>query len=464
MVTSLRFLLTGSLTLAFAACGPAYEVPERYEFNSRFTPDQSSVAYSGQALRQTLIEDLKAHIGGLTDRIDSQAFAPQPGDVQEELQFFYAFSQDAATGVAPRLNPAPGRLQASYADFGANANLQSKIAGNDPEGQHQDWSTGFVGWPGASSPEGLVLDWFAQLDAAAVARMNGEIPTDPSGAAISKVYLTAQGQDLQQLIQKFLGAAVAFSQGTDDYLDDDLEGKGLNASNLTADGSNPYTPLEHHWDEAFGYFGAARDFGDRSDAEVAAAAAFDTDGDGKIDLRTEYTFGHAANASKRDDGSAASAPTDFSGEAFDAFLTGRAIIATAEGELDEQRRRDLLAQRDLAVLAWEKAIAASVVHYVNEVLVDMGKFGTAEYSFADHAKHWSELKGFALAFQFNPRSPMTDAQFATLHEKLGTAPALPGAANVDAYKAGLLEVKQLFKTAYGFADANLGDAGGAGGW
>ena len=70
-------------------------------------------------------------------------------------------------------------------------------------------------------------------------------------------------------------------------------------------------------------------------------------------------------------------------------------------ELDELKKH-----RDAAVLGWEKAIAATALHYINDVLKDMAKFGASDYSVLDHVKHWSELKGFALTLQFNPRSPV----------------------------------------------------------
>ena len=118
------------------------------------------------------------------------------------------------------------------------------------------------------------------------------------------------------------------------------------------------------------------------------------------------------------------------------------------------------------MLAWEKAIAASVVHYINAVLADKALMDTEAYSFADHAKHWSEGKGFALAFQFNPRSPLSDADFATLHSLLGEAPALESADAEAraAYADGLRAARQLLGETYGFAAENLGDSNGDGGW
>ena len=171
-------------------------------------------------------------------------------------------------------------------------------------------------------------------------------------------------------------------------------------------------------------------------------------------------------------GSASSATTDFAGEAFLAFVTGRAIISEADGALSEDELADLREQRDIAVQAWEKAIAASAVHYINECLQDIALFNSTVEDeaksdlFHNYAKHWSELKGFALSFQFNRHSPMTDEQFAMLHEKIGITPVLYTAepSNIAAYKAALLEARDILKAAYGFDDANMGDENGQNGW
>ena len=109
-------------------------------------------------------------------------------------------------------------------------------------------------------------------------------------------------------------------------------------------------------------------------------------------------------------------------------------------------------------------MAATAVHYINEVLQDMATFGTEEYSFADHAKHWSELKGYALGLQFNPRSPLDEEAFTALHASIGQAPALPGHEEVEAYRGGLLSARQALGDAYGFSAEDLGDDDGLNGW
>ena len=383
-----------------------------------------------------------------------------------ELDFFFTFDGASAGQVPMLLSTEPAAEQQVYGDISTSANLVGKLAGNDPTGQHKDWSVELVGWddPSVTTPESLVRHWFDRIDAAAVARMSGDIPLDPTGRPIPAVYLTPEGQDLQQLLEKFFHGAIALSQGADDYLDDDLAGKGLNADNTVADDADPYTALEHAWDEGFAYFGASHFYGDMSDADIIDIGLIDADNSGSIDLSSEYCFGVSVAAAKRDAG--AIAATDFTDQAWTGFYSGRALLAASTGELTQAEMDELKGYRDQAVDAWEDAIAATVVHYINDTLQDMDRFDTASYDFASHAKHWSELKGYGLAMQFNPRSPLSDSDFATFHALVGQQPVLPGAApsEIAAYRDDLNAAKLLLGTAYGFDAANLGDDDGLNGW
>ena len=467
----LKYLTTTLLMSAFLVtlgCDPTQQPDNdptpgaiRYVFSR---DGESTVSKSGQMMRQLLILGLKHHIGTLTDRIDIESEEMAAGKIKEELLFFYDYDSIAGEGVThPVLNDTddttPPALQATYNDI-STKNLKDKIAGNDTTGQYKEWVTEFIGFTlnnSPTTPEELVLHWFDTLDSLAVDRANGTLPQDPSGAAITHVFVTAQGLDLQQLLQKFLMGAVSFSQAADDYLDYDIDGKGLNTSNAPDEGK-PYSALEHSWDEGFGYFGAAIDYSAYSDDEIAGKGGrnewskgyHDSDKDGKIDLTREMNFGHSQNAAKRDRGNSG---TDLTKEAFDAFLAGRQIIHDANQEvLPVEQLTALRAEADKAVLAWEKAIGATVIHYIKDVLGDMN---AVDYDFYGHAKHWSELKGFALSLQFNPRSPLTSDQFIQLHATIGEKPVLPEQDGFDAYKTSLQEASDLLQTAYEFTDANI---------
>ncbi len=446
------------------------DTPTTYAFDSTFT-DGSSVSYSGQTMRQVLVNDLKAELGAISGQIDDQSYAPDTeGQVVARLDFFFRFDSDANGEESIRFFSA-SPAQMTYAEVSTGKDLVGKLAGNDDVTDHKDWDGGdFSGWSDTAltthggsldSPEQFVLALFETLEAQALDRVNGNIPTSPEGTPLP-AHVTPEGWDIQQLAQKFIEMGVGYSQGTDDYLDDDVDGKGLLASNAQ-DGDNAYSALQHAWDEGFGYYGASRDFGTRAKSDVAADAAFDSNGDGAIDFKSEYTFQPALNTAKRDLG--ANVATDYVAMAFNGFLEGRAIIAAAGDTLTDDELTRLKSARDRVVTAWGATYGMTIVHYINEVLIDMNAIGTDAYSFTDHAKHWSELKGFALGLQFDPRSAMRD-HFGHLHGLIGDRPALSSDTTeaLAAYRAKLIEARTLLGAQYGFDTANLGDADGENGW
>jgi hypothetical protein len=129
-----------------------------------------------------------------------------------------------------------------------------------------------------------------------------------------------------------------------------------------------------------------------------------------------------------------------------AFLQGRYLISQ-QADVEEIHE-----QAHIAVLTWEKALAATAVHYINDTLADQAALGSDDYSFDDHATHWSELKGFCLGFQFNPHSPLTDDDFAELHSLIGDAPLLLGASEdeLSDYEEALLAARTLLQEVYEF--------------
>ena len=435
-----------------------------YDFESKAMPGESSVSYSGQIARQLLISDLFKVIGA--ELSDATTFDTNGTFVNREAvlnalnSYFDVADYDVASQRTLLTTTSPSGQTMLSEISSSSKNLVGKIAGNDATGQHKDWNSEFAGWgaKGSTTPEGLVRTFFDMLAENAQIQLDGTVRQDPFGNDITNISLTSDGRDLRQLIQKFLSMSVSFSQGVDDYLDNDVDGKGLLSDHT--DTEKAYTSLEHQFDEGFGYFGAARDYLDYSDEEVATKGGrddwqlyHDTNGDGSIDFNSEYNFGHSANASKRDRG--ATVANDFSKEAMDAFLQGRKLLNDTAGvALTDAQKTELYGYRDTAVLTWEKAIAATVVHYINDVDADLEKISTDDFSYSTLAKHWSEMKGFALGLQFNKNTPLNDADFITVHTMMGDMPVLTGGAEVSAYRANLLIARDLLQAAYAFDAEN----------
>jgi len=451
MLSTLLFIIVAGCGDKSTDTSDSTTVGDQFDSGIYYFLDDSgnnTVSHTGQTFRHLLISDVQFYVSSLNDRVNSEVFVPN--QVQNDLLFYMETIKDIDVSIVPHGFSAGSYalLQENYGDISSGKNLFEKLAGNDSSTDHTDWSEEFMGWTqeGVSSPESLVRTWIQELDEQAV---NWTVLSTQTPA----VYISSDGKDYAQLLQKFLWGALAFSQGTDDYLDDDIDGKGLLSSHLIEEGA-VYSSLEHAWDEGFGYFGAAQDYGTWSDEEVDAHVYLDRDGDGQIDVTKEVNWAHSRNASKRDLGS--QVEVDFSGTAWDAFWNGRRMLRDTAGEdLSAAELNILREYRDQAVESWEMAIVSTVVHYVNETVQDV----QSEADLTELAKHWSEAKGFALSLQFNPRSRISTAEFIRLHELLGQHPQ-----RTEEYIDVLLEARDLLGQVYEIEEANLGGDNGQNGW
>ncbi len=440
-----------------------------YDFPSKFVDGESAVSYSGQTARHLLINDLNTLINtqiGDLESFDTAGTFTTRDDVMEALLSYFDVPDYDVLSQRPLLTTLSVDTKQSTLNeiSSSNKNLVGKIAGNDPVGQHQDWNNGdFAGWgeTGSTTPEMLTRTFFSMLADNADSQLQGIVRQDPFGNDITKIYITDDGRDLKQLIQKFLLMAVAYSQAADDYLDaDDSEEQKKGLLSDHTDTSNNYTPLEHQFDEGFGYFGAAKNYLSFTDEELAQKAGRDgwqgfndQDEDGEIDFKSEYNFGQSTNAAKRDRG--ATVAIDLTADAMNAFLAGRKLLNdTAGTALTEDQMTELLGHRDTALLAWEKSISATVVHYINDTIADLETVGTENLNYADLTKHWSEMKAFALGLQFNRLSPLSKEDFVQVHTLMADKPVLVQA-DIPAYIANLLAARDILEAAYAFDADNV---------
>ena len=122
-----------------------------------------------------------------------------------------------------------------------------------------------------------------------------------------------------------------------------------------------------------------------------------------------------------------------------------------------------------AALTWEKCIAATAIHYVNDVTADIAEFSNGNYAdvsnFTNLGKHWSELKGFALSLQFSPFSPFRDTDVTSVDlndleavlSSIGNAPVLATDTQeaIDAYIQALASARDTLQLAYSFDAENV---------
>ena len=411
-----------ALSVLFQACSsdsttdPDSEsmVPQTYEFYD--ADENSTVAYSGQVLRNLIITDIKSLVSSDPSLLVG---------MYENPDAYQTLSITSGTGSFPT-------VQSTYGDISSSAYISNKIAlVGDDYGIDDVTVYGYN-----MEPDALVRAWM--------------------DAAVSGAY-SSDGIDIGQMLQKSLMGLVSYYQGTSKYL-----GLLFDKDNDTASDPNNgkyYTDMEHFWDESFGYFGASADYNLRTDTDVASTAYNDSNGDGEIDFLTENCTGLSINAAKRDNGS--SNEYDFTGTIMGAYLEGRHLISNGGSNTEIE------AQRTIIVNTWEKLLAANAIHYINDTIGDIGDGSawagtetaacTADTELCqNYTKHWSEMRGFAVGLHYNSFKLISDTDLANVYDLMGTAPVWIGDEDADVmqFKADLLAARDILQAAYGF-DADV---------
>jgi hypothetical protein len=375
----LNSMLIFSSILIFQGCSEDEETPtgpdevtapDSYQFGSRFDGDGvSSVSYSGQTVRNVLIGDIKSTIANTGSGTATTA---------EALVALYTNSSETAT----LLNDAT----IAYQDI-SDKNLSGKIATDMGD---------VIGY--GMLPDDLIRSWFDAVEA-------------------GNYDQTSTGIHIDQMVGKGLLGMVSYYQATSVYFDKVNDSTEDNS--VASDGTDPYTDMEHHFDEAFGYYGAAIGYKNMTESERQSSGSATT----AAEYTTLVNFDWAKYASKRSNVTGCSQSTGLDDSIMDAFLLGRAHIS-AESPLS-----DIQEQMDNVMTGWETVVAANVIHYAREVH-ELMVSGDATFNCQTHApdtgnscgKLWSEMAPFAMALQFNENSPLTTDDLTELQSVIGDAP------------------------------------------
>ncbi len=184
----------------------------------------------------------------------------------------------------------------------------------------------------------------------------------------TKSYLVgADGLDHAQLIEKGLMGACLYYQATSVYMGE-IKMSGDNTTVEPGEG----TEMEHHWDEAFGYFGAPTDFPVTTDGVVFWANYAD---------QREAVLGNSQAI-------------------MDALLKGRAAISADRLELRDEAITEARKQ-------WELISVTSALHYLNASVEKIDDV-------ALRAHGVSEAIGFIYALQFNESKVITNSEVAEI--------------------------------------------------
>ncbi len=328
--------------------------------------ETNSVKYTGQMARQVLHDSLKALV--------------KTGDLNKMMAYYNG--EDGLEIIAPKSKDGFPIKQTMVSEIGSG-NLSGKM-----------YKGAIAGWGGLTGPE--TIEHMMKK----ASEVEGGFDPDT-------------GFDYTQLISKFAMGAVFYNQAVNNYLGKKMEIGQKPNSEPYKEGSY-YTGKEHSWDEAFGYWGSAAHAltlsaeDNYNVAKKKDLASADHNGDGVVDLYSEMTYAHAYYASSYDKGG----KTNYLATINQAFIDGRIVIRDAGGRnLNFAERTEMLAARDTIRENWQKVIAESVFKYAGSTYKDlvaletiMDANGDTSEAFRKYAKHWGELKGFALALQCGPEN------------------------------------------------------------
>ena len=332
----------------------------------------NTVSYSGQIARHVLEQSLKKLAGKGNG-------GGNAADLEAQMLSYFNGSDDDLPIIAPKSKDGFKIKQTSLHQISKGKNISGKF-----------YDGAMPAWPGNMSGKDVAYNMIAMA------------------AKSNKGFDANTGYDWAQLISKYTMGAMAYNQAVDNYLDEKLSAEKKPNNKPYKDGAH-YTGKEHSWDEAFGYWGAAahqHGFNPNKVYEIAKMknqGAADKNGDGMVDLKSEYVFGPCYYAAAFDRSGTKS--TNYTNTMFDAFLDGRKLITAAAGDaLSDSERSQLKAYAATIEENWEKVLAEAVFKYAGSVYKDINKMkdlsgDDLNKAYRAYAKHWGELKGFAMAMQ-----------------------------------------------------------------
>ncbi|NVK27667.1 MAG: DUF4856 domain-containing protein [Flavobacteriia bacterium] len=323
----MRYTLSILAIAGLAACSPeepnepALSIPSTYEFTRN---NESTVSFGGQIDRQAMMAELSSTLkGGVDNALDYDLLV----DMYENTN-----------------NP--------FSDEALNTSGKSLSSKTSASATH-------------SFDQGATINFFKGLmQEAATASANSSTASDGVAGVISnsdnsKRYLVdGRGLEYVQVIEKGLMGAVFMDQMVNNY----LTSLKLDVDNDIAN-ADPYTSMEHHWDEAYGYFTIVQDLA------VDATSAQSRGYWGNYIVGLESNFGLA---------------TDI----YYAYRKGRAAIVAKDYEV-----RD--AQIPAISNGMEQATYLKALGYLNKGAANLGNNEAAS---AFH--HLSEAVGFIYSLRY----------------------------------------------------------------
>ncbi|MEX1212116.1 MAG: DUF4856 domain-containing protein [Balneolaceae bacterium] len=333
---------------------PVLNEPPTYSFERN---GESSVSFSGQTTRIQMGDELFVSMldfDNSTEELLLQMYRNQTADGNDADPW-----SDADLNASDK--SIKSKVAASSDYFASNATLSAELK-ND-----------FETWISAQ-----INEVFPNRNVLAQPGIAGQIAQGSSTR-----YVSGEGLEYDQLVNKSLIGALMADQMLNNYLSPSVLDAGTNRDNnddgVTESGTT-YTTMEHKWDEAYGYIYGTAQNPANPNATIGDDDRFLNKYVGQVS--EDEDFSHLA--------------TDI----FDAFKKGRAAIVAGEYEIRDQ-------QAEIIREAISKAIAVRGVYYLQAGKRQLSE-ETPQYGAAFHSL--SEGYGFIYSLQFT-REPGTNEPY-----------------------------------------------------
>ena len=333
--------------LAFQSCkkdNNDYEVPTTYNF--------TNVSYSGQTERLDMLAELETYM----------KTSNTSGTAVEASTMKAMYANDGHTWTESALNSSTKDLKASF-----------EIAQAELEASSCKYAASSSTTVGSDETAGVV-----------------------ESADGAKAYLFDEnGVEHTQLIAKGIMGACLYYQMTSVYTGTDK----MNVDNETVE-EGKGTAMEHHWDEAFGYYGAPIDFTNATTTGYKYWAKYSFKGDADHDLINKVMT---------------------------AFIKGRAAISNDDLDTRDAQITELRSQLEMVS-------ATTAIYYLESAKSDL-----ADDALRNH--QLSEAWAFIKALEYNVDKTISSAQITSILGHLGTNFYQVSASNID---AAVSELKTIY--------------------
>ncbi|GAB3661090.1 DUF4856 domain-containing protein [Echinicola sediminis] len=333
----LRFLPFFSLAALLFSCTDNEETPEvslptSYSFERN---GASTVSYQGQTDRLNMLSEMKVYLqtGDAGSELSSQTLLDMYANANSPFED--ADLNASTKQLESKTNPAEVQLNKELLNQAAE--VSADVAAN-----------------GTMAAEGIA----------------GSIERGNTGNFIN---VNEKGWEFTQFIEKGLMGSVFYHQIFNVYLSEDKIGEGVDNTNLV-EGKN-YTTMEHHWDEAFGYWGVPVDF---------------PNGDPVLDDDHKRFWASYTNSVDELLG--------VNNKLMSAYITGRAAIVAGNSATKN-------AQIEIIVDQHELVAAAKGIHYINSSMTNLnaGDMGNLFHTL-------SEAYNFIKAVSYSPRKKISQTE------------------------------------------------------